>query len=237
MDSNNNNNLSQDKTRAKDIETKLKNYTGPEGISTKELEVGLWYVEHKELLRKIIYGFLIVMAAVSWAYSIYGFAYYLARGMSEDDALTKELVETNNAGHDYILQISAKKLVLAPIEIFRSGSSQYDFYVPLRNDNERWWAEFDYYFITDDFKTQKAASYILPLETKNLLALGQDFTSQPAVAQLIMENIRWHRLDQHKIPNWNAYYQSHLNIETSDIKFTPASLSPLSDKLDLNQLS
>src|SRR3990167_8005034 len=97
----NNQNFDQEKIKAREIETKLKNYTGPEGITTKELEVGLWYVEHRQTLRRVLYGLLIAIAAVSWSYSIYGFTYYLARGMSEDEMLTRQLVETNSAGHDY----------------------------------------------------------------------------------------------------------------------------------------
>ena len=66
-----------EKDRGNKLEAATRNYTGPEGITTKQLEAGLWYVEHKQLLRRILYGFLILTAAVSWTYTIYGFAYYL----------------------------------------------------------------------------------------------------------------------------------------------------------------
>ena len=51
-------NQNQEKNQAKNLEARFKNYTGPEGITTKQLEAGLWFVEHKQLLRRIIYGFL-----------------------------------------------------------------------------------------------------------------------------------------------------------------------------------
>jgi hypothetical protein len=134
----NNQNLSWEKSQVKELDAKSKNYVGPEGITTKQLEAGLWYVEHKQLLRRILYGFLIAVGAVSWAYTIYGFAYYLARGMNEDALLTKQLVETNSIGHDYILQISAKELVITPIEAVRSTDRRYDLYSQVRNDNRDW---------------------------------------------------------------------------------------------------
>lgn len=218
------------------IETAAKNYTGPEGITTKQLEAGLWYVEHKQLLRRILYGFLIVVAAVSWTYTIYGFAYYLARGMDEDRIMVKQLVETNNIGHSYVLQISAKELAVTPVQVIRSADRKYDLYVQARNNNQDWWAEFDYYFITEGSQTEKAHGYILPSEAKYIFALAQDFNNSPAAATLVMENVKWQRISPHQIQDWSDYYKKHLAILSTDIKFTPAGSSPLSEKLNLNQL-
>ncbi len=237
MDNQQSINQNQEQIKQREIEAKLKNYSGPEGVTTKQLEIGLWYVEHKQLFRKLFYGFLILVGVVSWTYSIYGFAYYLARGMNEDSILVKQLVETNSIGHDYILQISAKPLSIAPIGILRSTDKKYDLYAQLTNENQKWWVEFDYYFIAAELQTPKAKGFILPGETKYFFSLAQDFTYEPDQAQLIMENISWQRIDQHKISDWNQYYQEHLNIESADIKFTPSNSSPLSEKLNLNQLS
>ncbi|MDO8668429.1 MAG: hypothetical protein Q7K35_05075 [bacterium] len=233
----NNQTINQDNNQAKKLEAQLKNYTGPEGITTKQLEAGLWYVEHKQLLKKIIYGFLILVGAISWTYTIYGFAYYLARGMAEDDLLARQLVQTSGIGHNYVLQISAQKLAIGPVGAIRSSNGKYDLYVQARNDNQKWWVEFDYYFITAGQQTEKNHSYIFPLETKYLFALAESFTDSPSAAALVMENVRWGRINQHQIPNWNDYYKKHLDILTTDIKFTPAGLSALSEKLSLNQLS
>lgn len=230
-------NQNQNRSKEKEIEARLENYTGPEGITTKQLEIGLWYVEHKRQLRLALIGFLILIGAVSWVYTVYGFAYYLARGMSQDEILAKQLVEASSIGHDYVLQVSAKELAVGPVEIIKSASEKYDLYVQLKNDNQRWWAEFDYYFTASGRRTKKASGYILPMEVRYLMSLAQDFTGQPADAKLIMENIKWRRIDQHQIPAWSSYYKSHLDISSSDIKFTPADLSLLSEKLNLNQLS
>jgi hypothetical protein len=233
----NNQNFNQDQAKAKDIEAKMKNYVSTEGITTKQLEAGLWYVEHKRHLKMILVGFLILISAVSWVYTIYGFAYYLARGMSEDDILTKQLVQINGASHDYVVQVGAKDLAIGSVEIIKSSDKKYDLYTKLKNDNPKWWAEFDYYFMAAGRKTEKTKSYILPEEIKYLAALAQDFSYYPEGGQLIIENISWHRINQHEIADWEAYKNNHLNIESADIKFIPANASPLSEKLGLNQLS
>jgi hypothetical protein len=236
---NNHQNINQnpEQIRQKDIEARLKNYTSPEGVTTKQLEIGLWFVEHKLLLRKILYGFLILIAAVSWSYSIYGFAYYLSRGMNDDAISAKLLVATNTIGHDYVVEVGAKPISIAQVGVLKSTNIKYDFYAQIRNDNAKWWAEFDYYFSAAGLETPKAKGFILPSGTKYLLALAQDFSFEPAQVQLVMENIGWHRIDQHKIPDWNAFYQDHLNIASADIKFTPSSANLQSEKLNLNQLS
>jgi hypothetical protein len=226
----------QNFNQEKDIEKKVENYAGPEGVTTKQLEYGLWYVEHKQLLAKILYGFLILVSAVSWTYTIYGFAYYLARGMTEDNLLAKELVQTQSADHGYVAQAAAKDLTMGPVQVL-SSSGKYDLFAAVTNNNQKWWAEFDYYFVAAGRQTPAAAGYVLPSQTKYLSALAQDLSYQPADASLVIENIRWRRINQHEISDWNSYYQSHLNIASADIKFIPAGVSVLTEKLNLNQLS
>ncbi|MFH0955599.1 MAG: hypothetical protein V1801_00045 [Candidatus Falkowbacteria bacterium] len=234
---NNNQNLNQGKTKSKDFEDRMKNYVSTEGITTKQLEIGLWYVEHKRQLRMVLNGFLILISAVSWVYTIYGFAYYIARGMNEDEILTRQLVQVNSVGHDYIMQVGAKDLALGPVEIIRSADKKYELFVKLKNDNPKLWAEFDYYFTAAGRQTEKIKGYILPEDIKYLAALAEDFSYSPEGAELIMENISWRRVNQHQITDWEAYRAGHLNIASADIKFIPANASPLSEKLGLNQLS
>lgn len=226
-------NFNQDK----EIEKNLKNYVSTEGITTKQLEIGLWYVEHKRQLKMVLIGFLILISAVSWAYTVYGFAYYIARGMNEDEILTRQLVQVNGADHDYIVRISAKDLVIGAVEVIRSSDKKYDLYTKLKNDNPKWWAEFDYYFTAAGRQTEKIKGYILPEEIKYPAALAEEFPYYPEDGRLVIENISWHRINQHKIADWEAYRASHLNITSADVKFVPAYLSPLSEKLGLNQLS
>lgn len=221
----------------KEIEKKLESYVSTEGIATKQLEIGLWYIEHKKQFKMILIGFLILASAIFWAYGIYGFAYYIARGMNEDEILTKELVQVNGISHNYVKQISAKDLIMGPVEIINLSDKKYDLYDKLKNDNLKWWAEFDYYFVAAGRQTQKTKAYVLPEDTRYLTALAQDLPYEPQDSRLIIENISWHRINQHQIADWQAYKNSRLNITAADIKFIPANASPLSEKLSLNQLS
>ena len=221
----------------KEIEKKVKNYVNTEGVTTRQLEIGLWYIEHKRRFRMVLIGFLILISAVSWVYTIYGFTYYIVRGMGEDEILIKQLVQVNGASHDYVVQVAAKNLVMEPVEIIRSSGKKYDLYAKLKNDNSKWWAEFDYYFTAAGRQTEKIKGYVLPDETRYLSALAEDFPYYPEDGRLIIENISWRRINQHQIADWEAYRVSHLDIASADIKFIPANANPLSEKLSLNQLS
>ncbi len=79
------------KEGTKPREVDLNKYKDLGGVTIKKLDWGLWHVEHREMLKKIFYGFLILVGVILWSYVIYGFAYYLLRGMAEDEIMIKEI--------------------------------------------------------------------------------------------------------------------------------------------------
>jgi hypothetical protein len=206
------------------------------GVTIKKLEQGLWYVEHREFLRKIFVWFLIAVSAGFWSYSIYGFAYYFARGMKEDEIMIKQMIETSGVSHKYILETSAVDLVLKQAKIFKLDVKKSDFFAEVINPNENYSAEFDYYFTAGANETARIRGFILPGENKYLLALGQEIENQSRDAQLKIENIAWARINKHKFPDWKLYRDERLNIAVSDIKFTPPKEGGLSEKISLNTL-
>ncbi len=234
---------------------KVAKYKDTEGLTTKKLNFGLWYVEHRQLFKKTIIACLIVVSAVSWSYTLYGLAYYVARGMDEDKLLVRQMLQTNIVSHDYLTQIGAQDLRNFPVNILTSASGKYDLAVRVQNINERWHAEFDYYFLADNGpvssslsdqpsrdgsqggKIGMARGFILPMEEKYLMALSQEFNVKPIGAQLVIENLSWSRIDRHTIPDWQDYKNSRLNIVIEDIKFTPAGKSNLSGTVSLNQVN
>ncbi len=222
--------------KEKEIYAKAEKYKDTEGLSTKKLNFGLWYVQHREQFKKTLIGLLAAVAAVFCLYGMYGFVYYIFWGMKQDRLLAYELVETSVAGHDYIVQISAKDLQIFPTEVLKSAGQKYDFIAKIKNPNQKWRSEFSYYFYSGDRQTEIFKSFILPGEEKYLVVFNQDFSGGSAVG-LAIEKIDWSRINQHKIPDWASFSRDHLNIVVKDIIFTPSSKSGLTDKINLNQLS
>ena len=231
------NEQNQEASAEKPSQINLEQFHGPDSASLKKLTFGLWLIEHRRWFKRVGYGLLIITGAISWTYTIYGFAEYIFRGMSEEELLQRQLVESQTIGHDFLLQQSAQNLIFGPVQFFGLTERRYDLVAQVRNPNEKWRAEFDYYFLVAGQTTAKKAGYIFPGETKYLIALAQELTARPANPQLIIENLRWQRINQHQYPNWSEYYNNHLNFEIKEVKFVPAAANELSGKIGLNQLN
>lgn len=229
-----NNNFSKDKEKNGNNNTdqRIKKFQDFEGLSIDKLNFGLWYVEHIKHLRLIGIIILIIISVVSWLYTIYGFANYYIRGVKEDETMMKQLLETKIIDHSYLAQSVNKDLIIYPAQVLQSSNKTYDLLVQARNTNSKLYGEFNYYFLFNGQKTKQQSGFILPEETKYLFVLAQEFSYQPTDVQLVVENLKWSRLNR-KITNWQDYYNTHFNIINSDIKFVPASQSELSQ----NQLS
>jgi hypothetical protein len=220
----------------KEEEIDIKRFKDVSGLTLRKLNFGLWYVKHKLLLRRIFIGFLIVVSAVFWAYSIYGFAYYITRGVTEDELLVRGLVRSGQINHNAILSMSPKNLKFGRTRVFKSFGEKYDFLIRAENPNKRHGAEFEYFFIVGDKETTPKEGFILPGETKYFLSLSNEFSARPINARFKTRNFRWKRIDRHEIPDWDSYKNDRLSIEISGINFIPSNLSGLSEKIDLNQL-
>lgn len=226
----------QENGKSKSNDADIEKYKDISGVSLKKLNFGLWYVEHRQRLKVIFIVFLILIGAISWVYTIYGFGYYLLRGMSEDELLASQITKTPGLSHNYILQIAPKDLMLGPIKILKSDEKKYDIFIQIKNPSDRHWADFDYYFKAGSNETKTKRGFILPGETKYLLALGEEFNFNPSNVQFGIKGMSWHKIDRHELPDWEKFRNERLDIGISDTKFTPAKASGLSGKLSLNIL-
>jgi len=226
--------LSDDSNRDKKVD--IKRYQDAEGLTVQKMEFGLWLVEHRKQLLMIPKIFLILFSAVTLIYSIYGFAYYISWGMKEDQILANELVKQNLVGHEYFIARSAQNLQYGKLQIIDLGKKKYDFLVQVSNPNQKHSAEFIYYFKEKNEEFHRSSNFILPGEKKYILALGQEFTRSPTGVVFYTDNITWQRINLHKYPDWEKFRGEHLNIGISDIKFTPAKATILTEKLNLNSL-
>ncbi len=211
-------------------------YEDLEGITEKKLNIGLWYVERKRKLRLALIIFLVLLGSVSWAYTIYGFCYYLYRGMEEDEKLAVQIAKIGAVGHEYVSTVAPADLEFYPPQILKSGERKYDFFVQISNANKKHWAEFEYYFLADGRETARREGFILPEESKFLMDLGEEFNYKPANVQFKAVNLVWRKIDPHKISDWQEFKNSRLNIAVSDTEFIPARASELSEKINLNNL-
>jgi len=218
----------------------LDRYQDLEGVTIKKLEAGLWYVEHKELLRKLLIVMLALVGAVSWLYTLSTFGFYVFKGMVDDAAMVSELVATQGFNHAYIKQISGQQLETLPVKVLESGNvkgaPRYDLIVEIKNPNLRHAGVLNYSFVSATGIIANGEINILPGDDKYITALGLELNSRPQNVKLVNNRLDLKRLDARVFPDWDQYKKEHLNISVSDIKFTPPRLSGLSEKLNVSQL-
>lgn len=214
----------------------IKRYKDLGGVTVEKLNIGLWYIEHRQLLKNIFIGFMIAVSAITWSYSIYGFAYYLAKGMRDDQLILGEIIKQNVIGHEYLVNTGPVSLTVGKVEAFKSSGDRYDFAIQINNSNKKYGAEFEYYFISGEEQTNIYKGFILPGESKYLLSLSNEFAGMSADVAFMFGKFSWRKVNQHKISDWNAYVADRLKISAKDVSFTPASAGGISDGAGLNTL-
>jgi len=145
----------------------LKNYQPVYGPTTKQLEWGLWWIEHKNTLKRILTGTLIFLNVIFWVYSLFYLGEYVYSGILQDKVLARAAIKSDVINHKRTLDVGALPLNLGNVQVFRGLDTQtYDLSVETSNPNDDWYAEFDYFFTVGQNTTDVQKEFIMPKETK-----------------------------------------------------------------------
>jgi len=213
-------------------ETKTPIYTPAD----RKLALGLWLIENKKRLRAALVIFLVLVAGISWSYTIYGFAYYIIKGMGDDEILVSQITQETVIGHNYILKMAPQDLIFSAPLALKASEDKYDFLVEVKNPNPRHWASLSYCFSQGGKEIDCGQSFILPEGEKIISVLAKTFKTRPTSLNFIVKEFSWGRISPHKFPDWENFRDEHLAISVEDIDFKPAATSGLSEKLNLNTL-
>jgi hypothetical protein len=224
----------KEKYQEKDFEKEIENYEDVDGISYKKLKIGLWFVEKRELFKKIIVVLLIIISGISWTYSLYGFVYYFAKGIKNDKKIVSEIVSNSIISHDFLEKRSPDNIFFGSVNVFKNNGF-YDFYTEIKNNDFNFMAEFDYCFFENEKEIECSKNFIYPNQKKYIMSLNQSVTN-PNFVNFSINNIKWSRINKHKISSWDDFLFERSNIIISDVDFNPSKLSGLSEKLNLNVL-
>jgi hypothetical protein len=208
------------KIREKD----LKNFKDLSGVSVQEMKIGLWVSENRRLLTRMVTILLILISAFFFVYSSYSYIIYFMSGPIDNQPENQVLSPRN----------LIKQMQPGQVELFQSGN-KYDLALSLKNENDNFWADFDYCFYVNEEKIKCDSSFILPSEEYYLTALGLDLEVGTKISFKI-EDIFWSRINRRSIPDWNAYLNERINFQFNDVSFYNSSRSGLSENIRLNRL-
>lgn len=202
-------------------------------LTEKQLKFATWYVAHKILLRKILISFLIALSVIFWGYGLYGLVnYYFIEG-PKFSRMLKELSRPADF-EEARARFQPKNLETGTVLVLSAGKERYDLLVKVLNHNSNWYAEFDYNFVVDGKSISQKNGFVLPGEEKFLLALGVEAKTKPRQVILEIQNLRWQKIDAHKIPNYISWRDEHINFIFQDVKFLPAVVQ---DKITISRVS
>jgi len=207
----------------------LRAYASVYGPSSRQLEWGLWWIEHKHLLKNILLIILILVNLGLWGYGLSNLIFYAYSGIAMDDLLARDSVKSQIINHEIVAQAGAKPLSVGVVQIFRSFDRQtYDLAAEIKNVNSDWYATFDYVFVINQNAMPLKNDFIMPQEKKYLTYFLYEGSNSSDV-RLEVSNIKWMRVNKHKIGNVSDYIASHQDIYIHDINLNPdvSSLIPV----------
>lgn len=216
------------------IDKDVRDYRDEVGLSTRQLDWGLRLVRYRKTFVIFAIWFLTGAGIGTLGYSLYSFGHYLIVGRAEDQQVYQDLSATPlpapNKSFDAQLSYPAPRILL-------NAGSRGDVVVPVTNPNPRSAAYFNYHFLVNGAAIGGRSDFILPGETKYLLALGQEIPAGSTDAQLVIENYSLKRVDAHAVPDWAAYRAQRMDFRISDARFVPGTSSGLSEKLSVGEMS
>lgn len=215
-------------------EGRIREYRDESGLSTRQLEAGLWYVRHRKLFFILLIVVLGATAIGTLGFSLYkvGNYFFVERHQEEQNFLeltsgTSLVTNRSNA---------AGNLTYSDARILPGNNGEADLVAAVTNVNQRSMISFTYYFNVNGAKVATNTDFVFPGDTKYLMAFRQRVPAG-ASANLVIENLTFQRLDTHVVGNWEQYQADRLNFLIEDAAFSPAAESGLSEKVSLGELN
>ena len=219
----------------KSDEKKVVDFRDEAGLSTRRLDIGLWYVRHRRFFVIIGIAILALTAASTVGYSLYKFSDYIFVGRQQEQQNFLELT----SGGSLITNRSntGNNLSYSDVKILSGINDQSDILAAVTNSNTRSLINFSYYFNVNGEKVGGSNDFIFPGDTKYVMAIGVKLSAPNPTATLVIGNISYSRLDRRAIGDWDQYRSSHINFLIEQAAFVPASDSGLSEKVSLGELT
>jgi hypothetical protein len=201
--------------------SKLSQYQDPTGeFRNREFQLGFWYVKHKLLLRNIFIGVLTTWSVITIGIGLFVWGQYLFVGYWDDEDLLIEHITTFQNYSAVQPLYEARSLEFDSSKIFKSAEGRYDFFTPATNPNNNFLAHVDFHYVYGQVDTAVETLTLLPLSTQGLIVYGHESGQYPAQARMVIDAIRWERIDPHMIVDAGAYMQERVLFSIDNFSFT-----------------
>jgi len=212
--------ISQTETKEPNVSKKS---SDKEGELKASFKFSYWFFRNKPFLKKVFMGIVIIIVAAPWTYTlIWLLDWAIITGPKERANLN--MILDIKVSQEAITNVSAVPLDFGEAEIFAGGIGQYDIFSQVKNQNAKWWVEFQYRFVGEGLESDWRNGFILPGETKYITNLGVERAFRPRNIRLETRDIKFHRIDNHVIPDYAKFKKERMDIPISDKNFDPRAI-------------
>lgn len=192
------------------------------GFSEGELKFASFWVRNRLRIQQAVTIALMALNVGVWGYAIWGILDAYAISYPRESRIVQDIAQN---------QLTIAALETDRPQTIKSGSvlvlqttdNRYDMSVDLENTNAQWWAEFTYRFNLSGEETPIQNGFILPSSRSVLTQLGYRPKGRGgATAQLVVDNVRWHRVDPSVVgARYPEYAIQRLNVAFEKMSFDP----------------
>jgi hypothetical protein len=195
----------------------------PDHFTEQELKMSFWYVNNKLKIQKgILLAVLVATVALMlWAvylmvdiWALNGRAYQMS--MQKVAAAPGQMAGMYLAGEDQVQDVQ-----IIQTEVFALGDGRYDIMAELGNLNEKYYAQFEYRFVTAAGQTAWQGGAVLPGQTRYVYALNESFDGVADSAEVEFREFKWRA-----IPGFAEFTQQRQRMNIDGIRFVPGAEAP-----------
>ena len=179
--------------------------------SLQRMNIGLWLSENRKKIIRFFVILLIIISIGFFSFSIYNLVIYLQSDNPND------LIHDNNLSQN---QTQISPLLFSGVSVLGDDLKN-DLAISVKNNNQRFYAKFDYCFLKGEVEVACGQDFILPTEEKYILAFDIDSLVASGEFSFVISKISWNRISR-DISDYSNFYQERFNLSISDINFSSA---------------
>ncbi|OGL66189.1 hypothetical protein A3B21_01855 [Candidatus Uhrbacteria bacterium RIFCSPLOWO2_01_FULL_47_24] len=185
-----------------------------QNTNERQIKAAIWYVKHKELLRKLGLGALLALDVIFMVYVLYA----VGRDFVSSPRRRAQEAALIQSGPQAV-RAQPLDLQLGGVDLLRVGEVT-DIIASVRNPNENWYARFDYVIGIGDNTEKHADGFLLPGQERPFFRSVR--ASGAGTPVFNIENLVWKKVSAHDTADYSAFRDEHLNFEIKNAQFLPA---------------
>ncbi len=181
----------------------------------------LWWVEHREFLKRLAFVCFGVVDAVLIVYGAWWLTdAFLLSAKAEQEAFDS-MLEGQEDLYAYTQATKAEPLDAGGVSVLPGVTGSYDLAVILTNPNQDWWAEYSYKYTWADGETDVYTGFVLPASETYAAAFAVKADSAPRSAEFVLSEVVWHRVDHHETGDYATWIAEHTRFDITGADFAP----------------